>query len=182
MGKNKDPSSIINLLLQRSVQTYALYGIWMLEALNYAVHVVLRPVPWNPTSVAIGYALWAIQLWCFAAVQLVDPGRLPSDWERLAQGGAEEATVCKRSGLLLPPRGRYVRRAGGVVLGLDHFCHWLGTPVGYRNRKLFILFISYSTVFCLMGSAHSMCAAAATLPSRRVDAAALPLLLRPPTL
>ena len=163
MGRARAEESSLTLILRRSTHTYALWGIWLLEALNYAVHVVLRPVPWNTTSVLIGYALWAVQLWCFAACQLVDPGKLPPDWERLAQSGAEDSTVCKRSGLLLPPRGRYVRRAGGVVLGLDHFCHWLGTPVGFRNRKLFILFISYSTLFCIMGSVHSAYAGACML-------------------
>ena len=104
--------ALLSLLLRRSVQTYALWMIWLLEALNYVVHVVARPVPWNTTSTLIGYALWALQLACFTRCQLTEPGSLPLDWKEQAQEGTEGATVCKRSGLLLPPRAMYVRRAG----------------------------------------------------------------------
>ena len=33
-----------------------------LEALNFAAHVLLRPVPWNLTSQLCGYMLWALQV------------------------------------------------------------------------------------------------------------------------
>ncbi|KAL3917318.1 MAG: hypothetical protein SGPRY_006451, partial [Prymnesium sp.] len=145
----------LSLLARRAGQTYALWGIWAVEAVNYLTHSTLRPSPWNALSRTLGYALWFVQLSCFFACQLVEAGSPPAEWETLAKAGGEEASVCKRSGHLLPPRATFVRRAGGVVLGLDHYCHWLGTPVGFRNRKLFILFISYSFLFCLMGSAHS---------------------------
>ena len=144
----------------------ALVGIALLEALNYAVHVVLRPEPWNITSVVAGYALWAVQLACFARLQLGDPGSMPASWESLAEAGTERAEVCARSGRLVPPRARYSKRAGTVVLGLDHYCHWLGTPVGFGNRKLFILFVGYSALFCAVGSAHSACELCWGAPAR----------------
>ncbi|KAL1526089.1 hypothetical protein AB1Y20_014818 [Prymnesium parvum] len=159
--------------------TNSLVAIWLFEALNYSVHAVLRPEPWGFASQLAGYSLWFVQLSCFAACQAVLPGAPPHDWERLAHAGGEEAVVCKRSGRLLPPRALYVRRAGGVVLGLDHFCVWMGTPIGFRNRKLFILFILYSFVFCVMGSAHSIYEVLFLAPPRLAvplffDAAPLP--------
>ena len=139
----------------RRLELSAIVGIACIEVLNYATHVVLRPTPWNGWSVCIGYVLWAMQLCCFSRLQIADPGTQPLDWEHLAAAGVERAEVCGRSGQLVPARARYSRRAGAVVLGLDHYCHWLGVPIGFGNRKLFILFIGYSTFFCAMGCAHS---------------------------
>ena len=65
--------------------------------------------------------------------QLTDPGGVSSEWEAQAKAGAVPASACKRSGHLLPPRARYVRRAGRVIVGFDHWCLWLGTPIGVRT-------------------------------------------------
>ena len=143
-------------LIRLSLHTPELILIWAVEAINYAVHnTSWRPVPWNSTSRAACYALWAVQLWCFAKLQLSDPGSVPAGWEQLAREGHEPATVCPRSGRLVPPRAGYSRNAGKVILGLDHYCYWLGTPVGFGNRKLFLLFVGYSALFCAVGAAHS---------------------------
>ena len=144
--------------------TCGLWGIWLLMVINYLVHVVLRPIPWNSTSVVTGYLLWFLQLACFWRVQTVDPGRPSDEWTASAMEGNHAAVVCKRSGRLLPERAMYVHRAGGVVLGLDHYCSWLGTPVGLYNRKMFILFVFYSAIFCAMGAAHSLFALLCQMP------------------
>ena len=157
----------------------AIVGIAFLEGLNYAVHVLLRPEPWNITSVVLGYVFWAMQLACFVRLQLGNPGAVPAIWNVLAAQGIRSAEVCGRSGRLVPVRARYSRRAGAVVLGLDHFCHWLGTPVGFGNRKLFILFAAYSALFCAMGSAHSLHELAYGAPSR-LGIAPLPAAFRTP--
>ena len=49
-------------LFARAFGTYLLGVIWLIEALNYCVHVIFRPEPWNAVSVVSGYALWALQL------------------------------------------------------------------------------------------------------------------------
>ena len=70
-------------------------------------------------------------LHCFTRrCQLTDPGGVSNDWEAQARVDAVPASACKRSGHLLPPRARYVRRAGRVIVGFDHWCHWLDTPIG----------------------------------------------------
>ena len=155
----------MSLLSVRNVLgTAGLLGIWSLEVLNYLVHKHLRPTPWNALSQACGYALWALQLLTFYRLQVTDPGMASESWTAAALAGEHHATVCKRSGHLLPERAAYVRRAGGVVLGLDHYCGWLGTPIGLYNRKLFILFVCYSCIFCVMGAAHSGYALLCSLP------------------
>ena len=136
--------------------TSGLVCIWLLEALNFVVHVAWRPERWNVYSTVAGYSLWALQLACFARCQWSDPGTLPADWD--GEDDTRHVTgphVCRRTGLVLPARARYVRRAGCVVLGLDHYCGWMGTPIGYLNRKFFVLFVSYSAIFAVMGAAHS---------------------------
>lgn len=151
-------------MLRETFGTGGLCAIWLLEALNYAVHVVLVPVPWNAYSQAVGYSLWALQLACLARCQGTDPGPVPDAWVERARYGEERCTVCERSGELLPPRAYYIRRHGAVVLGLDHYCSWLGVPIGYRNRRYFIQFVVYSFVFISIGAAHSIYAFLAMLP------------------
>lgn len=143
------------MLLCRSLHTPELILIWLLMALNFSVHKILRPEPWNAASQGMGWVMWGLQLFCFARLQLNDPGTLPPDWESQAASGVEAAIVCPRTGRLVPPRSMYVRRAGAVILGIDHYCAWLGTPVGLCNRKLFILFVGYSALFCSIGAGYS---------------------------
>lgn len=153
-------------LLQRSCETNVLVLIWLFEGLNFLVHVILRPRPWSVASTAVGYALWALQLTCFARCQLTLPGAPPDAWVTRAEAGTvSDARRCKRSGAWLPPRSRHVRRVGGVVLGFDHYCHWLGTPIGLYNRKFFVLFVIYSAVFCAVGAAHTLHEVAWGLPA-----------------
>ena len=104
--------------------------VWIIEALNFAVHVVMRPIPWNAVSQLVGYSLWALQLACFFRCQLTPVPQVDDAWLARAAAGLEAATVCHRTGQLLPPRARYVRHSGHVVLGFDHYCFWLGSPVG----------------------------------------------------
>ncbi len=151
--------------LPKALSTPELWLIWLIEAINYGVHVIWRPTSWNPTSVSIGYALWAMQLACFARCQSIDPGIIAESWCPDDESHSE-ASVCKRSGRRLPPRALYVRHAGAAIAGLDHHCFWIGTPIGYRNRKFFILFIGYSAVFCAMGAAHSAYEIGVAAPSR----------------
>ena len=136
------------------IGTPELLCIWLLEVLNYSVHELFRPVPWNAASRAFGYTFWAIQSVCFFCFQFADPGSVPGAWEALAAAGKVQASVDGKSGRLVPARARYCRRASKVVLCLDHYCHWLGTPVGFANRKLFILFCGYSAFLLGVGSAH----------------------------
>jgi hypothetical protein len=156
-------------VLRRALGAFGLWLIWSLEAVNFLVHVSLRPTPWNWLSTMIGYALWALQLASLFVFQALDPGTASAEWEEGARSGEFSSTVCKRTGKLLPARALFVRRAKGVVLGVDHFCGWTGTVVGLHNRKLFVLFVCYSAIFCAMGAAHSAYALWCSLPEQLAD-------------
>lgn len=59
---------------------------------------------------------------------------------------AEDAEACKKSGRVLPPRARHVH--GELVLGFDHYCSWLGVPIGLHNRRFFVQYLLYSALLC----------------------------------
>lgn len=155
---------MLNKVARLTFGTAGLMCIWSLEAVNYLVHVVMRPHQWNTASSTCGYVVWSLQLACFVRCQFILPGFASLAWEQQALAGEVPSTVCKRSGRLLPERAVYVRRADAVVLGLDHYCIWLGSPIGFRNRKFFVLFVCYSALFCAMGVAHSAYDLLCTLP------------------
>ena len=52
------------------------------------------------------------------------------------------------------------------VLACSQHCFWLGTPIGLHNRKYFVLFVTYSAIFCLMGSVHSWYELSYAMPLR----------------
>ena len=55
-----------------------------------------------------------------------------------AAEGAEEQDFDLRSETLPPPRARFSPMGGGLVLGMDHDCPWVGGPVGHGNHVHFI--------------------------------------------
>ena len=140
--------------------------MWALEAFNYGVHVIWRPIPWNLASQLAGYTMWSIQLMCFFRCQLAPAPEIDATWLALASNGTVPSRLCKKTNTLIPPRARHVRSAGGIVLGFDHVCTWIGTPIGVHNRKYFLLFVWYSALFCIVGSAHSIYELTMGLPSR----------------
>lgn len=106
-----------------------LVPIWAVEALNYLVHACWRPVPWHPLSVSAGYALWGLQLACFFRCQLTPSPPVSKEWTHDAENGLVASRRCPQTGSLVPPRARYVHRAGGTVcMGPPG----MGTP---RNGK-----------------------------------------------
>ena len=126
-------------------------AIWTLVTGNYVVHGLLRPVVHHPAMWVLGHAVLFLQLGCYLRCQLTHPGTITKEWQSAAAAGDEEHETCKRTGLLLPPRSRYVGKAGCIVLGFDHHCFWLGTPIGLRNRRFFVSFLWWSVGLVLFG-------------------------------
>lgn len=140
--------------------------IWALVAANYMVLVLWRPERWSSGVLLGAFALGGLQLASYVRCQLTPPGTVTAEWQREAAAGREPAESCKRTGLLQPARGKFVAHEGKVVLALDHYCFWLGTTVGFDNRKFFLLFVWYSFWMCVFGGAVGLHELWVGLPSR----------------
>lgn len=143
--------------------------IWSVVGLNFLVLAVLRPLQeqWHPLSVLVGYAGLMLQAVSFYRVRYTDPGTVTDEWLAAAAAGKVPASVCPRSGKLVPPRGLFVRRAGeSVILGFDHYCFWIGAPIGLRNRRHFIHFTMWTAVMAIVASAHLVYELGVALPAR----------------
>lgn len=55
---------------------------------------------------------------------------------------------CKKCQARKPDRAHHCSTCRRCVLKMDHHCPWLATCVGLRNYKPFLLFCSYTTLFC----------------------------------
>ena len=131
--------------------------IWCLVAFNFYVLAVRRHAQqeWNWLSLLVGYGGLALQALSFYRCRHTNPGTVTDEWVAAATAGTVPASVCPRSGKLVPPGGLYVRRAGAsVILGFDHYCFWLGAPVGLRNRRHFILFTVYTGALAAIAAGH----------------------------
>ena len=126
-------------------------GICLLLGFNYVQHVLWRSPAWPRTVIVAGHLLIALFLMSWLHVirtPLLEP---PDSWYDVGGPGGE---VCKRTGAMLPPRA-YIFN-GDLVLGFDHYCGWLGVPIGLHNRKFFVLLLFYG---CLL-SAFASCLSA----------------------
>ena len=146
--------------------TMWLVAIWGVVGFNYIVHVLWREVRWNAASLVAAHAIIGLQVASFVRCQLTPPGTVSAEWQRQAAAGLEPSESCKRSGLLQPARGRFVAHDGKVVLGLDHYCFWLGQTIGLRNRKYFVLFLMYSCALSAFGGVHAAHELFVGLPGR----------------
>jgi len=48
-----------------------------------------------------------------------------------------------------PDRAHHCSSSGRCVERMDHFCPWVGGPVGENNFKFFIQFLVYAALYCL---------------------------------
>lgn len=116
--------------------------MWLFEIAHMVLGLYLRKVCTDQAPAILLVLL--LQIASFAATQLIAPGSPPRNWIRDVERGAVTAIRHPATGLALPPRARYVRRYGAVVLHLDHYCWFLQRPIGHQNRKFFVLFACYS--------------------------------------
>ena len=105
--------------------------IWGVVVANWSVHMLFRAASWSQAVIFIGHFIVAMQISAYAQCINVHPGSPPPEWPIDVDSGAAG----------LPPRAYLLRRSGEVILGFDHYCWWIGAPIGFRNRKFFVLFL-----------------------------------------
>ncbi|XP_035983603.1 palmitoyltransferase ZDHHC15B-like isoform X1 [Fundulus heteroclitus] len=64
-----------------------------------------------------------------------------------AQSGA--IRFCDRCQVLKPDRCHHCSVCETCVLKMDHHCPWVNNCVGFSNYKFFLLFLSYSMLYCI---------------------------------
>ena len=141
-----DAMSTIRRCLFVMAPTLTVVAMWTLVGANYYHLAILRGVAWSPILFQIAYVLLALTISSYLLTMMTAPGAPPDAWVAAAESGLVPAGAVRdeRSGLWVPPRARFVRRADSVVLHLDHFCAFLHAPIGLRNRKFFVLFAVYA--------------------------------------
>ena len=48
-----------------------------------------------------------------------------------------------------PPRSHHCRKCNRCIMRMDHHCPWVGSCIGIKNQKQFILFNFYTLIVCV---------------------------------
>ncbi|KAK5167428.1 palmitoyltransferase for Vac8p [Saxophila tyrrhenica] len=65
-----------------------------------------------------------------------------------AKSSTGKPRYCKKCHVTKPDRAHHCSTCGQCVLKMDHHCPWLATCVGLHNYKPFLLFLTYTSLFC----------------------------------
>ncbi|KAI0471683.1 palmitoyltransferase PFA3 [Xylariaceae sp. FL0804] len=118
---------------------------------------------WSGTLTSAGGVLLYLLLnWCYTTAVFTSPGSTTnsSGYSTLPTTAPPSATsftvkangelrFCKKCQARKPDRAHHCSTCQRCVLKMDHHCPWLATCIGLRNHKAFLLFLIYTTVFCL---------------------------------
>lgn len=116
------------------------------------------------TTSIIGAALYIMLNWSYTTAVFTNPGStieindgyssLPTVAPPVATSFTVKSTgelrFCKKCQARKPDRAHHCSTCRRCVLKMDHHCPWLATCVGLRNYKAFLLFLSYTTLFCFI--------------------------------
>ncbi|KAF4680879.1 Palmitoyltransferase zdhhc3 [Perkinsus olseni] len=84
---------------------------------------------------------------------LADPGYV--DMSMTPPPSADNNICIKCDGAWKPYRAHHCRECRRCVYRMDHHCVWINNCVGYKNQKLFILFLSYTVIFSITYVLHA---------------------------
>jgi palmitoyltransferase len=111
---------------------------------------------------AVGVALYMLLNWCYTTAVFTPPGSTTNDngystlpthavpvASSLTVKSNGELRFCKKCQARKPDRAHHCSTCRRCVLKMDHHCPWLATCVGLRNHKAFLLFLIYTSLFCL---------------------------------
>jgi hypothetical protein len=97
----------------------------------------------GPVSAAMCYFFFGLSTWRLTEVSFRDPGLcLQRDRPVMAvsAGGRDDYRFCDRCQVWQPPDGVHCPECNVCVAGYDHHCVWMGTCIGKRNYRHFVLF------------------------------------------
>lgn len=84
---------------------------------------------------------------------LLDVARQLPVYTRTSAGAIR---YCDRCQVIKPDRCHHCSICDTCVLKMDHHCPWVNNCIGFSNYKFFLLFLSYSIVYCLFVAATVM--------------------------
>ena len=164
-------------MLLRALGSVMVLVVLGMIGLTYYTTVVLVYGPLVGENTPDGkFATWVLviyhilifmTLWCYFAVLLTEPGRVPDGWQPPPDDDDEDVEAadavedkksnsekrrrfCRKCTQWKPERTHHCSVCGRCVLKMDHHCVWVNNCVGAHNYKFFLLFLLYTflaTVF-----------------------------------
>ena len=85
---------------------------------------------------------------CHILTVVTDPGSL--NYDLVSKLTPETKNICNKCGKDRPNRAHHCSVCGKCFLKMDHHCPWVFNCVGYRNQKIFFLFVTYTNIGCII--------------------------------
>ncbi|KAI0411423.1 palmitoyltransferase PFA3 [Xylaria grammica] len=145
------------------------WAVWVVVSIGSFPAPEGGKTSWTGTGSSVGgLILYAMLNWCYTTAVFTDPGSTTnsmgySSLPTVSTPAATSFTVksngelrfCKKCQARKPDRAHHCSTCQRCVLKMDHHCPWLATCIGLRNHKAFLLFLIYTTLFCLYSFAVS---------------------------
>lgn len=146
------------------VSTWALYT----EAYSISYHTVGGNRGLFMAS--LGVMLYVLQMWAYTFAVFTSPGtpmdnkhaysHLPTSENSMLAAAVTvksdgQERFCKKCQCRKPDRTHHCSSCRTCVLKMDHHCPWLANCLGLHNYKAFLLFLIYTSLYCILCFAAS---------------------------
>lgn len=151
-------------LSTRALKRLLMSGL-LITGFSMAEFVYVLPVTSPTINPYIGYAVtvltYSVSILLWLRLAFIDPGRLPhvhhscdaeSSTEVVthaqtgivfyAGGTIFDTSTCAICGMTLPPETDHCEETNECIVALDHYCPWVGLPIGMRNMLPFVVSLS----------------------------------------